>query len=60
MVDTFRESFGPAKLTYQAAGPGRETEVDAAMLETIARYDRATDGTLAMRGDYAEVVAVRS
>jgi SAM-dependent methyltransferase len=60
MVDTFRESFGPAKLTYQAAGPGREAEVDAAMLETIARYDRATDGTLAMRGDYAEVVAVRS
>lgn len=59
MVDTFRETFGPAKLTYQAAGAGREGEVDAAMLETIARYDRAADGTCAMQGDYAEVVATR-
>jgi len=59
MVDTFRETFGPAKQTYAAAGPGREGEVDAAMLETIARFDRATDGTCAMEGAYAEVVAVR-
>ena len=59
MVDTFRETFGPAKLIYQAAGPDRAAEVDAAMLEAIARYDRATDGTLAMEGAYAEVVALR-
>ncbi len=59
MVDTFRETFGPAKLIYQAAGPDRAAEVDAAMLETIVRYDRATDGTLAMEGAYAEVVALR-
>src|SRR5262249_20885453 len=55
LVAIFRETFGPAKQTYAAAGPDRAAEVDAAMLATITRYDRATDGTCAMEGDYAEV-----
>jgi SAM-dependent methyltransferase len=59
MVDIFRETFGPARQTYAAAGPGREGEVDAALLETIARFDRATDGTCAVEGAYVEVIAVR-
>lgn len=59
LVAIFRESFGPAQQTYAAAGRGREGEVDAAMLETIARFDRAADGTCAMEGAYAEVLAHR-
>jgi SAM-dependent methyltransferase len=58
-IATFRESFGPAALTFAAAGPDREAELTEALVDVVRRYDRATDGTCAMQGDYAEVVAVR-
>ena len=59
MIATFRESFGPSAQTYEAAGPEREAELTQALVDVVRRYNRATDGTSAMQGDYAEVVAVR-
>jgi SAM-dependent methyltransferase len=59
MIATFRESFGPASLTFEAAGPAREQELTEALVDVVRRYNRAGDGTSAMQGDYAEVVAVR-
>jgi SAM-dependent methyltransferase len=59
MIATFRESFGPAALTYAAAGPAREAELTAALIAVVERFNRAEDGTCAMQSDYAEVVARR-
>ena len=59
MIATFRESSGPASLTFEAAGPEREAELTEALVGVMERFNRATDGTLAMQGDYAEVIAVR-
>jgi SAM-dependent methyltransferase len=59
MIAAFRESFGPSAQTYAAAGPEREAELTEALVDVVRRYNRATDGTSAMQGDYAEVVAVR-
>jgi SAM-dependent methyltransferase len=59
MIATFRESFGPASLTFEAAGPERETELTDDLVGVVRRFNRATDGTSAMQGDYAEVVAIR-
>jgi SAM-dependent methyltransferase len=59
MIATFRESFGPAASVFAAAGPEREGELTAALVDVVRRYNRAEDGTSAMQGDHAEVVAIR-
>jgi len=54
-VAVFKQACGPSATT----GAEREAELDAAMLEVIAAWDRAEDATCKLQCDYVEVVATR-
>lgn len=58
-VDYFRTYYGPvhkAFLTLDAAG---QAALEADLLETVTRFNTATDGSMRVPSKYAEVVVVR-
>jgi SAM-dependent methyltransferase len=56
----FRAYYGPTLKAFEALDAAGQERLAADLLELAARHNVATDGTLAMPSEYAEVVAVRS
>lgn len=58
-LEFFRTWFGPTRMAFGAVGENGGGALAADMLRVFAKFNRATDGTLILDADYAEVVAVR-
>jgi SAM-dependent methyltransferase len=58
-LETFRTWYGPTLKAFAALDPPRQAELEAEILDLLARHNRATDGTLVAASAYVEVVAKR-
>jgi SAM-dependent methyltransferase len=50
---------GPMRTLLEAPDPGQRNAVDRAVADVARRFNRSTDGTMAMPADYLEVIAAR-
>jgi SAM-dependent methyltransferase len=57
-VRTWREWYGPILKAFETVGPAGEAALEADLLEVIARFNAATDGTMVVPSDYLEAVIV--
>lgn len=60
MLDVFRTYYGPVNKAFQALDTEQQAAYADALRSLIARFNRATDGSVAVESDYLEVVAVRA
>ena len=58
-VATFREFFGPARTTFESLDADGQRAYAAALLENAARFNTASDGTMAAPSAYLEAVLRR-
>ncbi len=54
-----RKYFGPARKTFAALDPAQREAYERDLLALLRRHNRAQDGTVSIRSEYLEVVAVR-
>ena len=59
-VDTFRTYFGPTVRAYEAAGEAGAAELTQELRDIFARYNTATDGTVAYESVYLLSIALRA
>jgi SAM-dependent methyltransferase len=59
-VEVFRRWYGPVLKAFEALNPVGQEALEADMLALLARFNRATDGTLAAPSAYLEAVVRRS
>jgi SAM-dependent methyltransferase len=55
-VGFFREFYGPVHKAFAALEGERQEALKADLLATIAQFDTATDGTMRVPSEYAEIV----
>jgi hypothetical protein len=60
LLDVFRTYYGPVNRAFQALDTEQQAAYADALRSLIARFNRATDGSIAVESDYLEVVAVRA
>jgi ubiquinone/menaquinone biosynthesis C-methylase UbiE len=58
-VDKFRASYVPVIATFASLDLERQRELRTELLELVARFNRAKDGTLSVDAEYLEVVIKR-
>jgi SAM-dependent methyltransferase len=58
-LEMFRTWYGPTLKAFAALDAPRQAELEAEILDLLARHNRATDGTLVAPSAYLEVVATR-
>jgi len=58
-VDFFRAFYGPVEKAFLALDAAGQARLEADMLALIAEFDVATDGTMRVPGEYAEVVVTK-
>ncbi len=58
-LDYWRQYYGPTLKSFAAVGPTGEAALEADLLELIARFNLATDGTMVVPSEYLEAVIVR-
>jgi len=59
-IETFRNFFGPMARAFQAIDAAGQNALRSDVATLFDRYNRATDGTLAMEAAYLQAVATRS
>lgn len=59
-VSIFRSYFGPSVAAFEAVGPARAPELEAAIREVLARYDDGVGRGCALHCDYLELIATRA
>jgi SAM-dependent methyltransferase len=57
-VRTWRDWYGPILKAFETVGPAGEAALEADLLDVIARFNVATDGTMVVPSDYLEAVIV--
>jgi ubiquinone/menaquinone biosynthesis C-methylase UbiE len=57
-LDFFRSYYGPTLKAFAALDAAGQQSLAADLLDLARRYNTATDGTLAVPAEYAEVVAI--
>ncbi len=58
-IDQWRQSYGPTLKSFEAVGDAGSAALEADMLELIARFNRAEDGTMVVPNTYLEAVIVK-
>ncbi|MGE0769440.1 MAG: class I SAM-dependent methyltransferase [Hyphomicrobiaceae bacterium] len=58
-VDMFRQYYGPLHKAFLALDDASQKALETDLLALIKRFNRATDGTLIVPSEYAEVVIAR-
>ena len=58
-IEDWKRWYGPTLKAFQAVGDAGAPALQADLLELIARFNRATDGTMAVPSEYLETVIVR-
>jgi len=56
----FRTYYGPVHKAFLALDPAGQDALHGDLLATVARYDTATDGSMRVPGEYAEIVATKA
>ena len=59
-VDVFRAFYGPAHKAFLALDAKRQTALAADLLETIGRFNTASDGSMRVPSNYAEVIVTKA
>ena len=58
-IDVFRTFYGPLLKAFAALDPAAQATLDDELHQLIARFNRASDGTAVIPGEYLEVVITR-
>ena len=58
-IDVFRTYYGPVLKAFAALPPAAQDALHADLVALIGRFNRATDGTMVVPGEYLEVVIVK-
>ena len=58
-VEYWRRFYGPTMKSFEAVGEAGRTALEADLLELVARFNRADDGTMVVPSEYLEAVIVR-
>ena len=59
-VDVFRTYFGPSVTAFEAVGPDRATELEAAIREALTRHDEGRADSCVLHCEYLQAVATRA
>ena len=59
-VDDWKRWYGPTLKAFDAVGEAGAPALEADILDLIARFNRATDGSMVVPSEYLEAVIVRS
>lgn len=59
-LEVFRTWYGPVHKAFGALPKGGQTALSADLLALIARFNRATDGTMVVPSDYLEVIVTKA
>lgn len=55
-LEVFRTWYGPTRRAFESLDAPRAAELERALVELLERFNRATDGSLAVPSEYLEVV----
>ena len=58
-LEYWRRYYGPTMKTFEAVGEAGRAALDADLLDLIARFNRADDGTMVVPSEYLEAVILR-
>jgi ubiquinone/menaquinone biosynthesis C-methylase UbiE len=58
-LDVFRNYYGPVHKTFASLPPQGQDALQGDLMDLIARFDRADDGTMVVPGEYLEVVITK-
>ena len=58
-LEIFRSYYGPVLKTFAALEPPARIALEQALLDLVARCNRARDGTMVVPSEYLEVVITR-
>jgi ubiquinone/menaquinone biosynthesis C-methylase UbiE len=58
-IEYWRRYYGPTLKAFQAVGDAGRAAFEADLLELIARFNRASDGTMVVPSEYLEAVIVK-
>ena len=58
-IDVFRTYFGPTNRVFQIVDAAGQASLRKDLEAVFSRYNRATDGTLALEASYLQTVATR-
>jgi len=58
-VDYWRRYYGPTLKAFETVGEDGRAALEADLLDLIARFDRADDGTMVVPNEYLEAVIVK-
>jgi hypothetical protein len=59
-VEIFRTYYGPIHKAFLALDARGQAALGADLLETVARFNTARDGSMRVPSDYAEIVIVKA
>ena len=59
-IEAWRTWYGPTIKAFEAVGPEGADALEHDLLQLIGRFNRATDGTMAVPSEYLETVIVRA
>jgi hypothetical protein len=59
-IADFRRWYGPTLKSFEAVGEAGSEALEHDLLNVVARFNRATDGTLVVPSEYVEAVLVRA
>ena len=59
-IEVFRAFYGPVHKAFLALDPDGQSALAGDLLDTIARFNTATDGSMRAPSDYAEVIIVKA
>ncbi|HEV8054349.1 MAG TPA: hypothetical protein VGP30_05940, partial [Candidatus Limnocylindrales bacterium] len=58
-LEYWRRYYGPTMKSFEAVGEAGRAALEADLLDLIARFNRADDGTMVVPSEYLETVIVR-
>ena len=58
-LEYWRRYYGPTMKSFEAVGEGGRAALEADLLDLIARFNRADDGTMVVPSEYLEAVILR-
>jgi hypothetical protein len=59
-LEVFRVYYGPVLKTFAALAPPAQSALAHDLIDLVGRFNRAKDGSMAVPGEYLEVVITRS
>ena len=59
-IDVFRTLYGPVHKAFLSLDPAGQAALEADLVALIKRFNTATDGSMAVPGEYAEVIITKA